>query len=70
MRLLGYAASCITWPAAIGFGLFWLQKPATVRAGRVCMFIALAHFTLAVIAAILIVFALVAWFPSALVPPR
>lgn len=68
-RLLGYGASCFAWPIALAFGIYWLQKPATARAGRVCTFIALGHFTAAVLAAIAIVFVLVSMFPSALAPP-
>lgn len=66
LRLVGYAASCFTWLAALGFGIVWLQKPSTARAGRVCIFIGLVHITLAVLAAIAIVLVLVAMFPTAL----
>ncbi len=55
LKLLAYAASALFWPAALGFGLTWLGKPESTREGRVCLFLGIAHFALAVVAAIAIV---------------
>lgn len=55
LKLLAYAASVLFWPAALGFGLTWLNKAESAREGRVCLLLGLAHLGLAVLAAIAIV---------------
>lgn len=55
LKLLAYAASALFWPAALGFGLTWLNKAESAREGRVCLLLGLAQFGLAVLAAIAIV---------------
>ncbi len=66
VALLLYGASLLFWPAALGIGMYHLGRPASARVGRNCLFIALGHFTLAVLAAIAIVTGLAIFAPSRL----
>jgi hypothetical protein len=64
LRYLIYGASVLFWPAALGFGIYYLSSGKDARVGRVCIFILLGIFTLCLLAATAIVMLGVAHFPE------
>jgi hypothetical protein len=54
-RALYYLGAVLFWPLGLALGMARVQKPETVRSGRVLLLIALGHFAFAVLAAIAIV---------------
>jgi hypothetical protein len=50
-----YLAGVFFWPLALALGMARVQKPETVRSGRVLLLIALGHFAFATLAAIALV---------------
>jgi len=51
IRWLIYAVSAMFWPAGIGFGLWFIRRPETIRTGEVCLWILLAYVTFSVFVA-------------------
>jgi hypothetical protein len=64
LRYLIYGASVLFWPAALGFGIYYLSNGKDALVGRVCIFILLGIFTLCFLAAIAIVMLGVVHFPE------
>ena len=59
-----YMLALFFWPAGLGFGLYFLTKPETARAGGVCMYMLLIYVTFSVVLAIGIVTAGVVLMPQ------
>lgn len=67
VRYLLYAVSLVFWPAGVALALYFLTKPETARAGRVCVAMVLVYVTLSVLLAIGIVTAVAVAMPDLLV---
>jgi hypothetical protein len=69
LKLVFAGLSLFFWPAGLAMGLYFLSKPATVRAGVLCAWMLLLNFSLAVVAAIGIVTAGAVLMPELLFLP-
>jgi hypothetical protein len=64
VRYALYAVSLLFWPAALAIGAWFLSKPETARAGKICLYLALGYFTFSVVVACAIVTAIALAFPE------
>jgi hypothetical protein len=64
IRYLIYGVSVLFWPAALGFGIYYLSNGRDAHVGRVCIFILLGVFTICFLAAIAILIFGITYFPE------
>jgi hypothetical protein len=68
LRIVFAGLALMFWPAGLAMGLFFLTKPATVRAGVLCLQMLILNFSFAVVAAIAIVTAMAIAMPALFLP--
>ena len=64
VRYAIYGVSLLFWPAALTFAIYFLTKPETARAGRMCVAMLLLYVTFSVLVAIAIVTGVAVAFPD------
>jgi hypothetical protein len=67
VRYLFYALGLMFWVAAVVLAFAFLRKPESASTGRVFVWIAILHFSLALVAAVAIVLWVVSRYPGFLV---
>lgn len=64
IRYLIYVVSILFWPAALGFGIYFLSKGKDAKVGRICIFILLGTVTICCIISCVIVMFGIAHLPE------